>query len=126
MKEITTQVGMKATIDPLKAHEGIKDDKLLAAIGLLPYFAAEVYLTQPESVTEAWELLQECYGYGYGQDGTYGDTEVTPEGVWKSPEDPDLSPLVAFQLTDEIQFLVYQYALVAVTDGEETLCGRMD
>ena len=87
MKEITTQLGMKATIDPLKAYEGIKDDKLLAATGLLPYFAAEVYLTQPESVSEAFSLLMECYGMGYGQDGSGWGTVV--DRVYKSEHEED-------------------------------------
>ena len=125
-KEHTTSTGMAVTVDPLDAYEGIKPAKLLEATGLLSYFAADVALTQPESVKGAFDDLMECYGMGYGQDGSGWGT--VDQMVYKSEHegDPDMSPLVAFHLTEEISFLVYQYAIVAVTDGKVTLLARMD
>jgi hypothetical protein len=130
-KEHTTSTGMAVTVDPLDAYEGIKPAKLLEATGLLRYFAAEVALTEPESVKGAFDDLMECYGMGLGQDGSgWGTVE---DMVYKStpdangdPLDPDMSPLVAFHLTGEIDFLVYQYSICAVTDGKETLMMRID
>ena len=126
MKNIETNTGMKATIDPLEGFEGIKDEKLMEACGLLPYFAAEVHLQEPESVQEAFRDLMDVYQMGYGQDGSgWGTVEAM---VYKSEhkEDPDMDPLMVFHLTEDIDFLVYQYAICAVTDGETTLMMRMD
>ena len=126
MKQFESSTGMKGTIDPLNAFEGIKEDKLLAATGLLGMFAADVALTEPETVKGAFDDLMECYQYGMGQDGSgWGTVE---DMVYKSEHegDPDMSPLVAFHLTEEIDFLVYQYAICAVTDGETTLMARFD
>ena len=120
---------MKVTIDPLNTYEGIKPTKLLEATGLLGYFAADVALQGPESVKGAFDDLMECYpssgfisptgGHGWG---------TVEDMVYKSEhkEDPDMSPLVAFHITEDIDFLVYQYAICAVTDGTETLMMRMD
>ena len=126
MKQIETNTGMKATIDPLDSFKGVKPTKLLEATGLLGYFAADVAMTGPESVKGAFDDLMECYQMGYGQDGSgWGTVE---DMVYKSEHegDPDMDPLVAFHLSDTIDFLVYQYAICAVTDGTETLMMRMD
>ncbi len=117
---------MKVTIDPTESFKGIKHEKLLEATGLLPYFAADVALSEPESVQEAFDMLLEAYGMGYGQDGSgWGTIDGT---TYKSEHegDPDMEPLVAFELTDDITFYVYQYAICGVTDGEEVLMCRMD
>ena len=126
MRQVTTPTGLRITIDPLSAYEGIKPEKLLAATGLLPHFAAEVHLQDPESVRGAFEDLMEVYGFGYGQDGSGWGT--VDDMVYKSEHegDPDMSPMVAFHLSDTIDFLVYQYSICAVTDGTDTLMMRMD
>ena len=126
MKSYTSPTGLRVTIDPLKAFEGIKDAKLLEATGLLAYFAADVAMTGPESVPEAFAAIMECYWFGMGQDGTGWGT--VDDMLYKSEHegDSDLPPLVAFHLTDEIDFLVYQHAICAVTDGTETMMARMD
>ena len=118
--------GLEVIIDPSDAYTGIKNAKLLEAAGLLPYFAIETHLTAPESVQEAFDTLMECYGMGYGQDGTgWG----TVDGLTYKSEhegDPDMEPMLQFKLTEDIDFLVYQYAICAVTDGDTTLMMRMD
>jgi len=119
---------MTVEIDPNDAFVGIKQQKLLEATGILPYFAEDVSMSQPESTQEAFDMLMECYGMGMGQDGSGWGT-VSPEGTYKSEhkEDPDMDPLVVFHLTEDIEFLVFQYAICAVrgTDGD-TLMMRMD
>ena len=126
MKQIETNTGLKATNDPLNAYVGIKPSKLMDATGLLPYFAADVALMEPEDAQGAFDDLMECYGMGYGQDGSGWGTVV--DMVYKSEyeEDSDMCPLVVFHLTDEINFLVYQHAICAVTDSNTTLMMRMD
>jgi hypothetical protein len=118
---------VKFTIDPNEGYKGIKDSKLMEATGMLPYFAAEAALCTPTSVKEAFDILMECYGYGMGQDGSGWGT-VSDKGTYQSEydEDPDIEPMVKFELTEDIDFLVYQYAICAVTDGETTLMMRMD
>lgn len=119
-----TRTGMEVTIDPLNAFEGIKDSKLLEACGLLAYFAADVHMMEPESVQEAWDGLMDNYGFGDVSSDHWGTVE---DMVYKSSEDdPDMKPLARFGLTEDIDFLVYQYAICAVTDGETTIMGRMD
>jgi hypothetical protein len=118
---------MTVDIDPTGAFKGIKESKLLAACGLLPHFALDVALSTPESVQEAFDMLMDCYQYGMGQDGTGWGT-VDEKGMYISEhdEDPDMAPMIAFGLTSDITFYVYQYAICAVTDGETTLMMRMD
>ena len=116
--------GLEVIIDPNDAYSGIKPTKLLEASGLLPYFALEAALTQPESLQEAWDTLTECYGFGDSSSASWGRIEGL---TYKSSEDdPDLEPMLQFKLTEDISMLVYQYAIVAVTDGTDTIIGRMD
>jgi hypothetical protein len=117
---------VKVEIDPTGDFKGIKPSRLLEATGLLPMFAADVAMSTPESVQEAFDMLMECYGFGMGQDGSGWGT-VDDKGMYVSEhDDPDMAPMVKFGLTDEIDFLVYQYAICAVTDGTTTLMMRMD
>ena len=118
---------LEVNIDPLKEYEGVKPQRLLQATGLLANFAADVAMSEPESVQEAFDMLMECYGYGWGQDGSGWGT-VDDKGVYHSEfkEDPPMAPLVQFVLTPDISFYVYQYSICAVTDGETTLIMRMD
>lgn len=115
-------------IDPQGAYEGVKPERLLQSTGLLALFAEDVAMSEPESVQEAFDMLMECYGYGWGQDGSSGWGTVDSEGTYISAfkEDPPMAPLVRFGLTLDIDFYVYQYSICAVTDGETTLMMRMD
>ena len=126
IKQITTGAGLKATIDPSGSFAGIKPSKLYEATGLRSYFAADVALMEPESVEEAFEALMECYGAGFGQDGTGWGTVEDMVFTSENEDDPDMKPIVAFHLTEEIEFLVYEYAICAVTDGVRTMMMRMD
>jgi len=126
VKQITTKTGLKVTIDPADQFTGIKPSKLMEATGLLSYFAADVALSAPESVQEAFDMLMEAYGMGHGQDGSgWGTVDGT---TYKSEHDgdPDMEPLVTFELTDTISWHVYQYSITAVTDGKQTLMARFD
>ena len=118
---------MKIEIDPNGAFKGIKKAKLLEAMGLLPYFAQDVAYSEPESVQEAFDMLMDCYGYGMGQDGSgWGTVDEEGRYISISEEDPALDPLGTFELTEDLTFYVYQYAITAVSDGEKTLMARMD
>jgi hypothetical protein len=118
---------MTVDIDPTKSFKGIKPKKLLEATGLLPHFALDVAYSEPESVSEAFDMLMDCYQYGMGQDGSgWGVVDDKGYYVSEADEDTDMPPLVAFGLTEDITFYVYQYAICAVTDGTDTLMMRMD
>jgi hypothetical protein len=68
----------------------------------------------------------EVYGYGFGDGSGWGT--IGPDGTYYSQheEDAPLAPLGRFKITDDITMYVYQYAIVGVTDGTETLITRMD
>ena len=126
MRLMENGLGQTIIVDPMNTYAGIKPRKILESLGLLPYFAAEVHLMEPETVREAFDSLMEVYGFGMGQKGDeWGTVE---DMVYKSgcEGDPDLTPLASFKLTEDIDFLVYQYAICAVTDGTDTLMMRMD
>jgi hypothetical protein len=116
---------MQVDIDPTGSFEGIKHNKLIQAVGILPNFAFSVYYMEPESVEEAYKLLQDEYGFGGGL-GTMDGVTLTEDDVWQYEGDPDLAPMATFHLTDSIRFNVYQHAMVSVTDGTTTMCTRMD
>lgn len=121
----TMNGGLEVVIDPNDAYTGIKPTKLLDAAGLLPYFALEAALTQPESLQAAWDTLTECYGMGDFSGASWGHVEGL-KYISKHEEDSDMEPMLQFRLTDEIDFLVYRYAIVAVSDGDDSIIGRMD
>ena len=118
---------LETVVDPLGEYKGHKKSKLLESTGLLPYFAVDVAMSEPEGVQEAFDMMQECYGYGMGQDGSGWGT-VDERGMYQSEDKSEsaMAPLVQFRLTPEINFYVYQYAITAVTDGKTTLMARMD
>ena len=125
--KVNTDV-MDATIDPLNGFEGIKDSKLWEATGLIPYFVAEAAATAHlETAQDVMDVMNECYGFGLGDYNMLSEKgEVSPEGLYTYPEDPDMSPMVEFKF-GEFTVWVYQYALVAVRDGEgNTIMQRMD
>ncbi len=117
---------MTMIIDPNEAFAGIKPKKLVDVMGIIPFFVQDVALSQPESASEAFELLQECYGYPVGDLLENGVGKVEQDGTYIYPDDPDLSPIALFELPDDIQVFVYQYAFVAVRDAKTTLMARME
>lgn len=118
---------MVINIDPTGTFKGIKEKRLLESTGLLKHFALDVFYCAPETVEEAFEELMECYGYGMGQDGTgWGTVDDSGYYISEADADTDMAPLVTFELGNDIQFNVYQYAICAVTDSKTTLMMRMD
>ncbi len=120
-------INVTANTDPLGQFKGIKPNKLIEATGLIPHFIQDVALSDPMDAQEAFELMIECYGFGGEDTLAGGKGEVTEEGVYRYPEDPDLYPLVSFTITEQdIEILVYQYGFVVVRDEDNTLMVRMD
>lgn len=119
-QKMQTNTGMQFTVDPNDAYVGVPVIGIIESMGLLPYFAADVHLSKPESMEEACEMLMECYRMGLGE---FGDDwgKVTKSGTYVSAheEDPEMEPLAVFELTPTIRFFVYQSAIVGVYDTED-------
>ena len=119
---------MKVTIDPLNAYEGIKHTKLWEATGIIPYFVAEAALaeTADTKAQDVMDLMNECYGFGLGDYNMLdGGGAIDKDGVYTYPDDEPLSPLVKFDMEYSTVY-IYQYALVAVDDGNTQVMQRMD
>lgn len=112
------------TIDPLEHYRTVPFSRLWEATGLLPYFFAEAALEASNSLEDVKWVVGKCYGFPLHPMGG----EVTDEGVYKYPEDPDLFPLVQFDLPQDIKILVYEYAITAFCDilTGETFVTRID
>jgi hypothetical protein len=119
---------MKTTVDPNGQYKGIAEKKLIQAAGLLPFFAQDVSTSKPDDIQECFDMLMECYGFGMGQDGSGWGTIDPETGVYKSEHEdgPDMDPLIKFEITPELTWYVYQYAITGLTDGYKTMIVRMD
>ena len=106
-------------------EEKVPMRRIVDAMGILPLFAENVAQIAPETVEEASKLLAEEYGFGDLYD--FGDkATVTPEGVYKYPEDPDLYPFANCALSDTVEFLIYPHAICVLRSELETFVTRMD
>lgn len=116
---------MKATLDPTSAFKGVSRDKLIGALGLIPQFGAMAFLEHPEGSSEdIYGSMVSAYGFG---DMRHTGGSVSPEGVYSYPEDPELPPLVVLQQEGSpTKVYVYQHAIIAVVDSDNTIFSRMD
>lgn len=115
---------MMVTIDPLAAFEKVQPGRLFAATGLIPQFAMEAFAGPSETVREFYDHMVKIYGFG-GWELKGG--EVDKAGVYLYPEDEPLSPLVLLQYPESsIEVLIYQHAILAIRDEDETIVCRMD
>ena len=106
-------------------EERVPMRRIVDAMGILPLLAESVSKEAPETVQEAVELMAIQYGFGALFD--FGDkATVTPEGVYKYPEDPDLYPFVLYPLSDTVELLIYPHAICVLRSDTETFVTRMD
>lgn len=119
---------MKTIFDPNKAYAEMSEEKLFEVCGLLPFFAQDVSFSEPDDIQECFDMLMDCYGYGMGQDSSGWGTIDPETGVYASDDkrDPDMDPLIKFELTPELTWYVYQYSITALTDGSKSMIVRMD
>ena len=124
MKAFETN-GIAVTVDPLNGYPEAKPRALFDATGLIPYFVAEA--SEEETAKTALATMNQVYGFGLGDDYNMLDHggKVDHDGRYKYPGDPELVPLVQFETT-YVTVWVYEYGLVAVTDGQDTIMQRMD
>jgi hypothetical protein len=114
-------------MDPLSQYQKETDYHLMAAMGLLPYFVAEVSNGSPSGGAEALEAMSGCYGLPVNNMLESGLGSVSEVGVYSYPEDPDMYPYAEFGVGTEIQIFVYPYGMVYIRDedGFEAMV-RMD
>jgi hypothetical protein len=117
---------MNVELDPTGNFKGVKHSRLLAAAGLIPQFAFSVHMSQPVSVQEAFDLMMEQYGFGFGNGTEWGKVDKDGMYVSKHDEDDDMPPMLRMDVTEDIAVYFYQYAIVGITDGTTSLITRMD
>ena len=111
-------------VDPTSHFKGVPQSRLVEALGIVPSFVAYAAVEAPEATARAvLDAMAEVYGF------YMGDMEggsVDAEGVYSYPDDPPLYPLVRWKLDDDVTVYMYQFAIVAVKDGNETIIARLD
>jgi len=111
-------------IDPNGKFLTVEMSRVIGAAGLLPYFALEAFELLPEGGTEeVYQMLVSIYGMGDYRMPKGGT--VSPEGVYNAPEDPPLDPIVSVSGLNTTVY-IYQYAIIAVVDKNDTIVSRMD
>lgn len=114
--------------DPSGAFPHAGPDLLEEAAGIIPHFfatALERAHVRDETPTLGLvsDYMSDIYGFGgfsYPMGG-----KITPEGVYKYPDDPDLPPIVTIA-GEGLRLYVYEYGVTALTDGDRTITGRFD
>jgi len=128
MKTITKRTNdMMVTVDPLKKYKEAKANRLVEACGIIPLFYKDAIEMDTESpASEVYSKMVDLYGFGDYQSVDWGT--VSPEGLYESAhDDPDLAPLLRLDHPDsEVVCYIYQYAIMAVRDKNETILSRMD
>ena len=109
-------------IDPTGHFKNADPAIIKDACGVLPMWAAAALSKEDLSAAQVYDTMVSMYPFYMGP--MEGAT-ISPEGVWEYPEDPPLYPL-SKQSRGGVSVYIYQYSLVAVTDGEETYMTRMD
>ena len=113
-------------VDPT-GHYGDKKvptKRLLDALGIVPAFVIEAAMALEEATPRSvMDAMGDVYGFYLGD--MEGGT-VDSEGVYSYPEDPDLYPLIEWTLGGTVKVYMYNYAIIVVTDGKETIVTRMD
>lgn len=123
MEQYVTHFLLKFKQDPLNRFQYITDlNTFLGCVGLIPSFLDP--WDQERTFTEQLEQ-------GYGMPINWNDARVTPEGIYQSPNDPDLFPLASAEHhvgpggTLE-QVYMYEYAFVAVVANGVARIARLD
>ena len=119
---------MLINVDPNEYHipKGAKQGRLVEACGIIPMFAHEAYLKGAVTAQEVYDSMVESYGMGDWASPNWGTVDA--KGVYKSThaEDPDLYPLVSLEYPGAAKVYIYQYAIMAVVDPQQTIISRMD
>lgn len=114
---LSTGSNIRVELDPCNHYPDVKDQDLLETTGLLFGWAHEYAASSPDSNLK--DYMGDAYGYGMRP---MEGGEITEDGRYVYPEDPDLHPFVKVCVGDE-WFYMYPYSIVHFSDGTTT---RMD
>ena len=117
---------MMVIIDPNKAFEGAKKDRLIEACGLIPYFFMAAKEQGTKTAKEAYAVMVSEYGFGDYSNTNWGTVDSKGTYVSAYKEDPDMEPIMAMSILDGPTLYVYQSAIMAVVDSNDTIITRMD
>lgn len=109
----------KLTIDPNNKFNR-PDHFLLEACGFIPGWVAE--WADSDSAKSLKDHLDDTYGFGLYQ---FDQGSINEQGTYSYPQDEDLDPLIKIE-TDEGDFYMYQYAIVAIPTPTGPFICRMD
>jgi len=112
--------GMAVTPDPTGFYKGISPSALLASLGLIPYFIAELAMTADVmGVEDAVSILEEAYGFPVHYDFLARDgSTIMPDGSYVSEGDRTLFPRVKFELSNGFVIYCYDYGMLGLTLGD--------
>lgn len=105
--------------DPCKHFQGVREEAILNAIGVLLPWAVNTHFYD----SSAKEAFDKQYSFGLFPMGG----KIRDNGVFEYPGDPDMYPLVKLDRFGRETIFFYQHAIVAIkqTDGT-TFITRMD
>ena len=116
--------GTVTTFDPNGAFEGVENERLLDACGIIPMFFFTAIQEGPETAQELHSAM--CREYGFG-DYVWVGAEINENGTYVSEyeEDPDLEPYMSM-VNGPLSLYIYQYGIIGVTGPDGTIVSRMD
>ena len=109
----------KVTLDPTGCYtkRKITYDDLINVTGILMAWAWDAVQTD-----DAITVMQDFYQFSCTE---MKGGRVSEDGTYTYPRDPALHP-VASITSDTAEVFVYEYAIVAIRQGEKTFVTRMD
>lgn len=110
---------IKVKYDPLNKFSEHSEYEIHNSLGFIPGWALnEEYLFKPLK-----EALDDQYGFGLFE---MKGGEITKDGIYKYPRDPELYPLIKIIRHDEILYQ-YLYGIVAIVQKDgSSFVTRMD
>ena len=113
-------------VNPLGMKTNLSPDDMIECCGFIPRWVARYILAGETS--DLKEYLEKCYGFGALYEMTGG--EVKENGAYVYPGDPELKPIVEFQIQqpDGTKYVVrqYEYAIVSIKKNDTVFVTRMD
>jgi len=117
---------MMVIVDPNRAFKEAKKDRLIEACGLIPYFFMTAKEKGAKTAKEAYRIMVEQYQFGDYSSVDWGTIDSKGTYVSSHEDDPDMEPLMSMRILDGPTLYIYQSAIMAVVDSEDTFISRMD
>jgi hypothetical protein len=114
------------TLDPNGKFPGVPKEHMQEFAGLIPRIVADAVLAGACGAREVYDAMVLAYGYGDYSSINWGTISEDGTYVSSEEEDPDLDPVVMWELPCGTKVRLYNHAIVSVVDDEETIITRMD